>query len=283
MNTVTIISAENRALKEARKLKERTGRRKAGGLFLVEGRKLIGEAVAAGLEIDRLYVREGDAQAQTDAAELIGVSEDGAPRVYMLTEHLFAGLTETMAPQPLVAVVKIPGGSVGLADMLKLASQQAGGKEVAQLGLMVMDRIGDPGNAGTVVRTALAAGMDGVIALKGTADLLSGKALRSSAGSVFHLPAAEGVGEEELIETLASAGAELTLLSADGQDLYEAELAGGCALVVGNEANGPSAALRQAATRTLAIPMNEKSESLNAGVAAAVVMFERMRQEVRRR
>lgn len=270
------MSADNKALKEARKLKDRAGRRKAGA-FLVEGYKLIAEAKAAGLEIERLYVRIGDDEALEATKGL--ARED---RIGLLPGHLFEGLADTVAAQPLVAVVAAEATDLSPTEALAAMADEAG-KEIGELALMVMDRIADPGNAGVIVRTALAAEMDGVIALKGTTDLFSGKSLRGSAGSVFHIPVIEEVDEGELVEILKNAGAELTVLSAEGGSLYDADLTGGCVLVVGNEANGPSPLIREAAARTIAIPMNEKAESLNAGIASAVVMFERMRQEVRRR
>jgi TrmH family RNA methyltransferase len=276
MNTRTILSADNKALKEARKLKDRTGRRKAGA-FLVEGYKLIAEARAAGLAIEKLYVRDGEAE----AAELAESLTSG-DRINLLPDHLFEGLTETVTPQPMAAVVIAPAAEPSLTEALASVADRAG-KGIGELALMVMDRISDPGNAGAIVRTSLAAEMNGVIALKGTVDLFSGKSLRSSAGSVFHIPVIEEVDEEEFIGVVRNAGAELIALSAEGENLYDADLTGGCILVVGNEANGLSPLMRKAATRAIAIPMNEKAESLNAGIAAAVVMFERMRQEVRRR
>jgi len=144
--------------------------------------------------------------------------------------------------------------------------------------VLVLDRVGDPGNAGTMVRTALAAGMDEVWCVKGTADIFSDKAMRASAGAVFHLPVAEGLSARDCIERARSIGARIIVCSAGGEDLYKAELLGRIAVVVGSEASGAQNELVDAADAVVGIPMTEKAESLNAAAAAAVVMYEALRQ-----
>ena len=299
----TVTSKDNPVLKSARRLLTRKGREE-GGAFLVEGRKLISEAADAGFEVERVFVNAG--------ALVRGEAEAGVfTKETALEERLFGGLAQTVSPQPYIAVMRRPGAreksadgateTVAAAGTAHLAGSGAEGlsggtdgatETVAAAGpahlagsvaegpgcVLVLDRVGDPGNAGTMVRTALAAGMDEVWCLKGTADIFSDKAIRASAGAVFHLPAIEGFSARGCIERARSIKARIIVCSAGGEDLYETGLCGRIAVVVGSEASGAQDELLAAADAVVGIPMTEKAESLNAAAAAAVVMYEALRQ-----
>ena len=219
-----------------------------------------------------------------------------------LDEKLFRELAGTVTPQPYMAVVRRPEAGRGLLraagsrndvkvagdggtstrndgpairnDGIEAGSGEGGGS----VRILVLDRIGDPGNVGTMIRSALAAGMDGVWCLKGTADVFSDKAIRASAGAIFRLPALEGLSAKDCIGLAAEKGLRLLVCSAGGTDLYETELTGSIALVIGNEGAGPQEALLAAADAVVGIPMAAGAESLNAAAAAAVVMYEARRQ-----
>jgi len=144
--------------------------------------------------------------------------------------------------------------------------------------VLVLDRAQDPGNVGMVIRSSLAAGMDAVWCVKGTADAFSDKAVRASAGAVFHLPVREGLSADDCVGMAADIGATLLVCSREGTDLYETDLRGNIALVIGNEGAGPQEAFLEAADGIVGIPMAGGTESLNAAAAAAVVMYEALRQ-----
>jgi tRNA G18 (ribose-2'-O)-methylase SpoU len=145
--------------------------------------------------------------------------------------------------------------------------------------LVVLDRVQDPGNLGTIIRTADAVGAAGLVLLKGTADAFAPKVVRSSMGSLFHLPVISEVSEEELLAWCKKAGYTLAACCLDGAgDLYQTDLTRKLALVLGNEAGGVSETLEAAAGIKVRIPMPGKAESLNVAMAAVVVLFEGLRQ-----
>lgn len=148
--------------------------------------------------------------------------------------------------------------------------------------LLVLDRVTDPGNIGTMLRTADAAGVGGLLLLNGCADIYAPKTVRASMGSLFHLPVLSGLGEELLVQAARKAGYELLVTCLDGADnLYKADLQGRLAFVMGNEANGVSDALLAAADKRVFIPMQGRAESLNVAMAAGIVMFEALRQRLK--
>jgi len=251
----TVTSKDNPVLKAARRLHTRKGRDETGS-FLITGQKLISEAVSSGFTVENVFINAG-ALARGEAAAGEYAKETA------LEEKLFRELAGTVTPQPFLAVDKRPEpeGFCGEAKRV-----------------LVLDRVGDPGNAGTMVRSALAAGMDAVWCVKGTADVFSDKVIRASAGAVFHLPAREGLSAEWCIKLARETDARLLVCSAGGTELYDADLTGSIALVIGNEGDGPQEEFLQAADAVVGIPMDDKAESLNAATAAAVVMYEGLRQ-----
>ena len=148
--------------------------------------------------------------------------------------------------------------------------------------LLVLDRVGDPGNIGTMLRTADAAGIGGLVLLKGCADIYAPKTVRSSMVSLFHIPVLSGVSEQEFVSTAKKAGYDLLVTCLDGADnLYKADLSGRIAFVMGNEAGGVSETLLEKADKRVYIPMAGRAESLNVAMAAGIVMFEALRRKVK--
>ena len=144
---------------------------------------------------------------------------------------------------------------------------------------MVLDRVTDPGNMGTILRTAEAAGFQAVIALKGTTAPYGAKVSRAAAGALLRMPIFLADSVEEVVTLLRSAG-KRTLCTSPRTDrlYYHVDMARDTALVIGNEASGVCDALFEAADEIVAIPMEGQTESLNAGVAAAILMYESLRQ-----
>ena len=273
----TVTSKDNPVLKSARKLLTRKGRKEAGA-FLVEGWKLISEAAAAGFEIDIVFINAGSL--------LRGETEEGEwANEIELDDKLFCDLAQSVNPQPLIAVVRRPGademhddpGALWNNDHAAAGDDNSGVSNPADR-ILILDRVGDPGNVGAMIRTALASGIDEVWCVKGTAEVFSDKVIRASAGAVFHKRIWEGLSVAECIDRAKGLGARLVVCDADGSDLFKTALTGRLAAVIGNENAGPNEEFLGAADAIVGIPMARESESLNAAIAAAIVMYEALRQ-----
>jgi TrmH family RNA methyltransferase len=253
----------------ARKLLRRSGRRERG-LVLLEGPSAVSAAIAAGA-VRELFATAAAGERHRDLlAEL-----PSATPVHEVTEDAAAALSETVTPQGLVAVAALP--RIGLAEALAAPPARPGHRVV-----VVLVEARDPGNAGTVVRTADAAGADCVIFAGDSVDPWSGKCVRASAGSLLHLPIVDAVSWDETVLALKQAGC--TVIAADGHadtDLHQAPaqqaLAGDHAWVFGNEAHGLSPSHVRSADLSLRVPVYGRAESLNLAAAAAVCIYESAR------
>jgi TrmH family RNA methyltransferase len=248
-------------VRAARRCHSATGRAKTGW-FLAEGPPSAREALATpGVVVEVFatpdWLRDNDRHA--DPVDLTGV------RVHETSERVLARVAETASPQGVVALCR--DVTVALPTLL------ATGPSL----VVVLAEVRDPGNAGTIIRTADAAGAGGVVLTTASVDPLGGKCVRSSAGSLFHLPVTVGAPPSALDE-LRSAG--LRVLAADGQsrlDLRQAEseglLDGPTAWVVGNEAHGLPDSYRARCDAAVAVPIYGRAESLNVSVAAALCLY----------
>lgn len=243
----------------ARRLLRRAGRDRAGR-FLVEGAQAVREALAHGT-VRELFVVD-----TARHADLVAAARAAGARVSPVDERAAASLSDTVTPQGLVAVCDLL--DVPLADAL------AGTPRL----VAVCAGITDPGNAGTVVRVADAAGADAVLLAGDTVDPHNGKAVRASTGSVFHLPLARERDAPAALAACRAAG--LALLVADGGgelDLHAPEvrpvLAGPVAWVFGSEAHGVGADLAAVADHRVRIPIHGRAESLNLATAAAICLY----------
>ena len=258
-----LTAVNNPQVKAAAELKLKK-HRQARGLFLAEGLRTVEEAVASKQVESIFYTAIEDDRTRA-------VLEEAAAQQVKLTcvsDAVLKKIADTETPQGIIAVCRMQ--ATALEDVL------ASGKM-----LLVLDRVGDPGNVGTMLRTADAAGIGGLVLLKGSVDIYAPKTVRSSMGSLFHVPVLAGVGEREFIESAHNAGYELLVTCLDGADnLYEADLHGRLAFVMGNEANGVSAGLLAAADKRVFIPMAGRAESLNVAMAAGIVMFEALRRRL---
>jgi TrmH family RNA methyltransferase len=235
----------------------RRSARHAERAFVVEGAKVLSEAVAAGAPVESVYVAAGAGAEVVD-----GALAAGAP-VHTLAPGVMERVADTITPQPVMAVVAFVDVELdALADATFL---------------VVCVDVRDPGNLGTVLRSAEAAGADGVLCCGGSVDVYSPKTVRASAGAVFHVPVVAGGDPVEVLERVGGWGVRrLGAAARSGVDYTRADLAGRVAVVLGNEANGVPAGLPLDGHVT--IPMAGRSESLNVGMAAAVLCFEAARQ-----
>ena len=259
----------------ARKLLRRAGRDRAGR-FLVEGAQAVREALAAasarGLVVHELFVTAAAAQRHP---ELIATARTGGVRVFPVTDRAAESLSETVTPQGLVAVCDLL--------VVPLGTALAGPPTL----VAVLAGVADPGNAGTVIRVADAAGAAAVLLAGDTVDPHNGKAVRASTGSVFHLPVARDRDVAAVLDACRAAG--LTLLAADAHgelDLHgpdaPAVLAGPTAWLFGGEAHGLTPQLAAVADHRVRVPIHGRAESLNLATAAAVCLYASAQHRSRR-
>ena len=237
----------------------------AGGRVLagIEGPNLLEEALRAGLRIECVFVAEGNERL------LEGLALDSKTEILLLPKALLDSALTTDAPQPVAALVEPPDWT--WAHLL-------GADRKTPLLVLVLAELQDPGNLGTILRSAEAFGADGVISLPGTVSAWNPKAVRASAGSVFRLPLL-AASEQTAMERLHEAGINVwttTVRGAQPADLVD--LAGPVALLIGNEGNGVPIDLAVMADGALTIPCPGPVESLNAAVAASVLLYEAARQ-----
>ena len=255
---------QNPVVKAAAELKQKKYRTQ-NGLYLAEGLRTAEEAVAYKAVESLFYVA-------TDDDRTMRLLEDAAMqniKLVCVNENVMKKIADTETPQGIIAVCKM--------RQPKLENLLASGKM-----LLVLDRVGDPGNIGTMLRTADAAGIGGLVLLKGCADIYAPKTVRSSMGSLFHIPVLSGVSEQEFVSAAKKAGYDLLVTCLDGADnLYKADLSGRIAFVMGNEAGGVSETLLEKADKRVYIPMAGRAESLNVAMAAGIVMFESLRRKVK--
>ena len=238
--------------------------------FLVEGPHAVGEALRAGdHEVRELFVTPAAAGRE---AALIRSAEAAGGRVTVVTDRVADTLADTRQPQGVAAVVTLP--AVRLDDVLS----RSPGLVVVLVGA------GDPGNVGTVIRTADAAGAAAVVLTDGSSDPYAGKSVRASAGSVFHLPVVTGMKAEAAVVAVRGAGLTVLATTSDGEsDLYAMDgvLATPTAWLFGSEAHGLSVDVRAVADRRVRIPIHGQAESLNLAAAAAVCLYASARAQRR--
>ena len=259
-----IISRDNSVFKQLKKLSESSRERRQAGKTLLDGVHLIETYIKNFGLPELLIIPEG--QSSGEATGLIQALVDGeeAPAV-MFPTLMFAELTPVASPTGILALIKIP----------KIEPPEAPNF------VLMLEDIQDPGNLGAMLRSAAAAGVDVVYLSTGSADAWSPKALRGGQSAQFVLPIIE---RADLLE-LASSFNGLTLATTmDGESLFDQDLTGAVAFMLGNEGAGLSHDLMRTAQKKVAIPMNNKGlgkiESLNATAAATVCLFERVRQMI---
>ena len=279
-------SVSNPIVKAAAELKQKKYRTEQQA-FLVEGMRSVEEAVNCGI-VKQLFVLKGTKTASARQAAIIAAAAAEGVELYEVTEPVMKKIADTETPQALTAIVASCLPLEAYANFVRqhvgsVARQSAALEELAAAGgiVLVLDRIGDPGNLGTMIRTADAAGISGVVLLAGCTDIFAPKAVRSTMGSLLHIPVAEGICEADFISWARKNGYEITVTCLENADsLYQTDLQGPVAVVVGSEAEGVSDGLLEAAVKKVFIPMEGQAESLNAAVAAGIVMFECLRQRL---
>ncbi len=258
------MTPSNPALQELRRLSRRRSARSESGTYLVDGPVLLAEALRAGVALRSVFAEPaGLSLASVRSARDAGVA------VHPVQEGALARVLDVVNPQSVVAVAERRADSVDDVVQRAVATRRA---------VLVLVELQDPGNAGTLLRVAEAAGCAGVVLTERCVDAHNPKTVRASAGALFRLPVAEGAGLSALLDAASAAGLESWATVRDGgTPIDECDLTGAGLLLIGSEANGLPDDVCRAATHRLSIPMEGDVESLNAAVAGALVVFEAAR------
>ena len=291
-----ITSVNNQRVKEVANLKQKKYRTESG-TFFVEGLRAVQEAVQYA-DVTELFYTEAEAgrldvvleAAESVTADTKEKSENkknannnnagtakkrneaaNGIRMYQVDEKVMAKLSDTKAPQGVLAVIRTPEQN--------LRQLRPGTASDNNAPVIILDRVQDPGNLGTIIRTADAVGALGLILLEGCVDAYSPKVVRASMGSLFHLPVVQDVTAEEALTWCYRNGYEpaATALK-NAQNVYKADISKKMAFLFGNEANGVAEELQAAAETRLFIPMAGLAESMNVAMAAGIILFEGLRQ-----
>jgi TrmH family RNA methyltransferase len=263
-----VLSDSNARLAAARRLTSRRHRSDAGR-FLAEGAQAVSEALTAPGVVLELFATE---EASRRSPKLLAQAEASAIRVSQISDKAAASLSETVTPQGLIAVCEMV--HVGLPEALRRAPRL----------VAVLVEANEPGNAGAVLRTADAAGA-GLLVLSGeSVDIYNGKAVRASAGSLFHLDVALGVEVQEAIRGCRAAGLQTLATTGLGQTdldalIDQSSLARPTAWLFGNEAHGLTSEVIEACDESVRVPIHGRAESLNLAAAAAVCLYSSARAQ----
>ena len=249
-----ITSTRNPLVQEARALQQKSAR-EAIGMFLCDGEHMVGEAIRVVPEdVRTVFVQENRAESFSEL--LSGL----AAAVCVVPEHVMAALSQVKTPQGIAATVRWP---------------QPAGEETLGQRLLLLENVQDPGNVGTILRTADAAGFDGCILTPGCADLYAPKTLRATMGSVFRVRVAQVANAAEAVHRLNARGYGTLAAVLDGTDFYVRErLPEKLCVIIGNEGAGITPETARAAAFRMRLPMRGGAESLNAAIAAAVIMYD---------
>lgn len=254
-----IQSKDNQLIKEIRKLGERKYRDE-NGKFFIEGFRFVEEAFRAGAKVEKVLV----SQRYLERFENTALNGTDVPK-YVVKDSLFQDICSTETPQGVAAVVEKNTYDLNFDNGF----------------FVLLDRLQDPGNVGTIIRTSHAAGVSGIIYTSGTVDPYNDKCLRSTMGSIFYMPLIEDR-NLNIIRKMKSEGYRLVVSSLDAEDnFFSREYGEKIIITVGNEGNGVGEEVFGLADIKVKIPMPGGAESLNASVAASIMIYEILRQKLK--
>ncbi|EHA1005348.1 RNA methyltransferase [Clostridium perfringens] len=251
-----IESKNNNLFKEIKKLKEKKHRIKSNK-YLIEGLRFVEEAIKSKVSIDSIIFTESFKEKNPDL--FLKINEN--IKLIQMNEALLKQLCSTENPQGIVGVINMQNKELKSGELVVL-----------------VDKVQDPGNMGTIIRTAHAAGAAGIVMTKGTVDIYNDKTLRSTMGSIFYIPIVED-NSLDFVKSLKKEGYKLVVSSLQGKNnFFEENLQGKVMIAVGNEGNGVSDELYDIADIKVKIPMPGEAESLNVAVATSIMIYEKIRQ-----
>lgn len=256
-----IRSTQNKTIKYISSLQAKK-KRDEEKKFIIEGERFV-DAIPDGWEIDCFAVSESFTESKADLVK----KYECRGQVFYVADNIFKNISDTVNPQGVLAVCSQK--EYNLSRILQ--------KEKPFI--IILEEIKDPGNMGTIIRTADAAGADAIVISNGCVDVYNPKVLRSTAGSIFNIPFVCGVCLDELLEACGNLNIKAIAAHLNGETLhYNTNLKQGIALIIGNEANGISDNIAVKAHMLVKLPMFGNAESLNASVAAGILIYEAVRQ-----
>ena len=275
-----ISSKDNKRIKYIRSLLEKGGIRKKNHSFVVEGIKLVDEALEYGNVLDIIVSESLYEEIVSGDLTRNGLLSDNGKHIIkqvkqgtsltVVSDAVFKSVSETITPQGILAEVEMPKHRLLEENFLEIAYEKTG-----KIKLLILEDTADPGNLGTIMRTAEAAGVTGVIMGKGTVDIFNPKVVRSTMGSIFRLPFAYVDDLKAVILGLKRGGISFYATHLKGKESYrDISYSDKAGILIGNEARGLSDEIANLADTYVIIPMQGKVESLNAAVAAALMMYE---------
>lgn len=261
-----ISSSKNHLIKEAKSLKIKK-HREIKKMYFIEGIRFVQEAFKANVKMDKIFISE-KLEYISGGTEILKTINEMKLDYFILPHKLFKEISDTDNPQGILAQIKMEKCS--LTDVINKKNF-----------LVVLDSIQDPGNMGTIIRTADAAGATGLILSEGCVDIYNPKVLRSTMGSIFHVPIYTS---NNILKDLSCVKKSRIILCAahlEGETAYyNLDNINNVAVIIGNEAKGISEEIKNVSDILVKIPMKGKAESLNASVAAGLLIFEIMRKRM---
>lgn len=243
--------------------------RRLEGRLLVEGVRTAAAAVAAGLQFDALFCTP-DFLGRDENAALVARAHALGAEVLPVTDEVLDSVTTVTSSAGLVGIVQAPTWSIP--DVFEAAEESV--RRYGRAVLVWLDRVSDPGNLGTILRSAHALGAAGYLASPGTVEVFNPRAVRSAAGSTFLLPGGVGVPLEDIAAHLqAMEYGTIAAVPRGGVPLHGVDPPTRCLLMVGEEAGGLSGEAETAARLRVTVPMNDESESLNVAAASAIILY----------
>ena len=258
----TISSLHNPAVKYFKGLKLRK-KREESGEFFIEGKKLVFEAISSGIRLNKVLITENCIHSlDSDKLKLL---KEFSQSVFTVTDNVISSVSEDKNPQGIIA-------SLAINDVIR---EKFGSGSFC----VILDGVQDPGNMGTIIRTAYAAGVDCIYVISGCVDIFNTKVIRAAMGAVFHVPIVMFDSIEEAINELKNAGFTVfaSHLSAENST-FDTDFRLPCAIVIGSEGHGISKKAEDMSDCLVKIPMPGAAESLNASVAAALLIYEVVRK-----
>ena len=264
-----ITSTSNEKIKNVKKLIKSSGERNKQGLYIIEGIRMFKEIPKE--QIASVFISEGMLSKYENELSLVfGKKVDEADdMINILPDKLFSQISDTITPQGILALVYM--NKYTIEDIMQMS-------KTANSFYLIIERLQDPGNLGTIIRTSEAAGVTGIILSKDCVDLYNPKVVRSTMGAVLRVPVC--VSDELLKDIDILKNNNITIFGAhlNGTEFYDKDYKRPCAFLIGNEGNGLSVEVSKKADELIKIPMLGKVESLNAATSTAVIAYEVLRQ-----
>ncbi len=260
-----IQSSKNNVFKYAKSLQIKKYR-DISNQYLIEGLKIVKEALSSNANL-RMILFSAEQSENNDIKDILAKAESLELQMYQVDKRIFKDIAETKSSQGIIGIVGKP--EFNLNDVL----------DKRDLRIIILDEVSDPGNLGTIIRTADACNYDAVLLSKGCVDVYNGKSVRAAMGSLFHLPIIQNIEIKETVELLKKNSVTVYGTHVhNGEACYDIVYDGRFGIIIGNESTGLSKESLDSIENMIRIPMPGKAESLNASVASSIIMYESIRK-----